>query len=234
MFAIEIIKELGLSNVEATVYYTLARAGPSSAGELISSTHLHKATMYVTLAGLQSRGLVSTILRGKVKTWQATDPEILLKQLKEREVKLKSILSELHPVKKVVTFAKVLDGKEGIKMLFRDLLNYHEYYHLLPGVEMERILGTFFYQFQTLKRKNHIKSKALISESFRKRASVKAAYSEVRYLDQSYESPVGTLIFGENIAIIVWSTLTVLMLENSDAAKSYRKYFETLWKIAKL
>ena len=47
------------------------------------------------------------------------------------------------------------------------------------------------------------------------------------------KSSAVTNIYGNKIAIIVWSEPPeAVIIENKDAAESYRSYFEVLWKAA--
>lgn len=229
----DVLERAGLSNAEAKIYAALSRYGPVKAGAIITATGMHKATVYLTLASLQKKGLVSFIIQGKAAVWQASNPAMLVQQMKECEELIQKILPKLMPAKKEKITATIFEGKEGIKMVLREVLQSEEYCHILPGVQMAQILGNFFHQFQNLKKKRHIRSYALLSENFRAKKTVKQATGEFRYLHPSYESPVSTIIYGNKIAIILWTAKIVLVIESSDAAIAYNKYFNVLWKMAK-
>ncbi len=233
MDVISVLEKAGLTRSNATVYSTLSRLGPTTVGAIISRTKLHKATVYLALSSLLKQGLVSFISKGKVKMWQATHPTVILESLKEREEQLKEILPLLNPVKEDVSFATVFEGKEGLKKLFREILNEKMYYHLLPGVKLPELLGSFFYQFQNMKKKKNIHARIIASETQRMKQGIKDTSGEFRYLPESYNSPISTIIYGKKIAIISWKETIVFLLESEETAMAYKKYFQTLWMIAK-
>ncbi|MEK6937840.1 MAG: hypothetical protein AABX04_02230, partial [Nanoarchaeota archaeon] len=58
--------------------------------------------------------------------------------------------------------------------------------------------------------------------------------TEYRYVDKEVKSNVVTNIYGDKIAIIVWSeNPEAIIIENAEAAKSYKNYFEFMWKYSK-
>ena len=58
--------------------------------------------------------------------------------------------------------------------------------------------------------------------------------TNVRYFDLKTKSPVSTNIYGDKIAIIIWSkNPEAVVIKNKLAAKAYKEYFEELWKSAK-
>lgn len=233
---IQPLKETGLTEVEANVYLALLEKGPSSTGVIIKKTGFHKATVYQTLERLQEKGIVSYIIEGKIKIFQAINPHILLEQLKEKEENLKSILPELlqkSRLAKEKVKAEIYYGKKGIISVYRDILNYKEYLNLGAGIPIVEILGAFFYQFQKIKNKKRIKSKILVSEKIKGTKIIKDIVGEYRYLPKEFEGPTNTVIYGNKIAIIVWSDMIAFVLESKEANKVYRKYFDVLWEKAK-
>lgn len=230
------LKDIGLTEVEANVYLALLEKGPSSTGVIIKKTGFHKATVYQTLERLQEKGIVSYIVRGKIKIFQAVNPNILLEQLKEKEENLKNILPELlqkTQLAKEKIRAEIYHGKKGIISVYRDVLNYKDYLNLGAGIPIVEILGDFFYQFQKIKKQKRIKAKILVSEKIKGTKITKEIVGEYKYLPKEFEGPTNTIIYGNKIAIIVWSDLIAFILESKETNKVYRKYFDVLWKIAK-
>lgn len=233
---IQPLKDMGLTEVETNVYLALLEKGPSPTGIIIKKTGFHKATIYQTLERLQEKGIVSYIIEGKIKIFQAVNPNILLEQLKEKEENFKTILPELLQ-KSLATKerirAEIYHGKKGIISVYRNILNYKEYLNLGAGIPIVEILGAFFYQFQKIKRKKRIKAKVLVSEKIKGTSIAREITGEYRYLPKEFEGPTNTIIYGNKIAIIAWPDLIAFVLESKETNKVYRKYFEVLWKIAK-
>jgi len=58
--------------------------------------------------------------------------------------------------------------------------------------------------------------------------------SEFRYYDDISESPAVTNIYGDKVAIIIWTeNPEAIIIENAAVAKAYKSYFDILWKNGK-
>lgn len=53
-----------------------------------------------------------------------------------------------------------------------------------------------------------------------------------RYVSEEFFNPTPTIVYGNKAVIMVWEPPTIVMIENSELADSYRKHFEMLWHIA--
>ena len=80
-----ILEELGLSTAEAKIYLALLELGQSKTGKIIDITHLQSSTVYHVMGSLIEKGLVSFIIKGKVKYYQAEPPESFLLFLEEKK-----------------------------------------------------------------------------------------------------------------------------------------------------
>lgn len=231
------LQNCGLSEAEAKVYLALLEIGSTTTGNIIAKTHLHKATVYLILDKLQGKGLVGFIIKDNVKHFQAVSPNSLFNILKERVTNFEKVLPELLQKEKLGTSrinAKILIGKKAIISVYRDILNYKEYFTYGAGIPIIEILGPFYYQFQKEKQRLKIKSRILVSEKIRNTKIPKTIYGNFKYLPKEFEGPANTLIYGNKLIIIIWAEEpTAFVLESKEAVNVYKKYFEVLWKIAK-
>ena len=229
------LKDIGLTEVETHLYLALLENSPCLAGLLIKKTGFHKATIYQTLERLKEKGLVSSIKEGKHQLFQAKNPQIFLEKLKENEENLIKILPDLLNkirTKKKIS-AEIFKGKEGIKTVYRDILSSKEYFNIGAGVPIKEVLDYYFDQIQIIKKQRKIKAKLLISESRRNTEFIKSLVGEFKYLPKEFEAPINTVIYGNKIAVILWSDLIAFVIESEQASKAYRKYFQVLWNFAK-
>src|SRR3989344_4432090 len=196
---IETLKDLGLTEVETRTYLALLENTPCTAGIIIKKTGFHKATVYQTL-----------------------------KRLKEKEDNLNKILPELlsKGQNKGKVSAEIFKGKEGIKTVYREILESKEYLMIGAGIPIKEVLGDYFEQIQLIKKQRKIKAKLLISENRRGTDFEKSLVGEHKYLPKEFEGPVNTLIYGKKIAIILWVDLIAFVLEGEQASNAYRKYFQ--------
>ena len=77
-----------------------------------------------------------------------------------------------------------------------------------------------------------------ILDFFAKRKKDKQAripFAEIRYLPEKYSGPAATNIYGDKVAIILWSKENPLaiVIKNKEIAESYKKFFELMWRISK-
>jgi hypothetical protein len=62
----------------------------------------------------------------------------------------------------------------------------------------------------------------------------KMHYTEARYLPAAFESKISTDICGDRVVLIFWEhPISAVVIDNSSIAKTYKNYFEILWKHAK-
>lgn len=93
---------LGLSDKEARVYLAALQLGPSPIQEIAEHSGVNRATTYVLIEDLSSRGLVSTTMQENRRVFIAEAPDHLLlilqqqrQELERRERQLTSLLPKL-------------------------------------------------------------------------------------------------------------------------------------------
>ena len=229
------LEKLGLSKNEIKVYLELNSQGSMKAGRIAKLTHMDRSSSYNALKLLLEKGLVSYVSIGKIKWFQAVSPNRLLEYVKEQEEDLKEIIPELnvsHKAKKVEGQVRLFKGLKGVKAVFLDIARTGKdnYVFGSEGQFSER-MEDFAYQFDILKKENKIKTKMIIRKGKKEHDS---KTSEYRYLPNVDESSAVTNIYGDKIAIIIWTDEPeAVIIENAAAAKAYKSYFEIMWKSAK-
>jgi len=230
------LEETGLSEGEIKVYIALVKLGSVPVNKIKEETNLHRTTIYDFLEKLINKGLVSYVIKNNVNYYQATKPIKLLDFVKEKEENIRGIIPEiekLSQIKREEIRVEVLKGVEGFKTLLNDILRTGK--ELLAfGVEeslFQEKFPTLLEQYFKKEEKLGIKERVLTSEKTKfifKRKSIK-----YRYVPDEFFSPTTTNIYGNKVVMIIWEPLTIVMIENSGLADSYKKHFEMLWKISK-
>ncbi len=230
-----VLEHLGFSPNEIKVYLALNDHGSTKAGRIAKIANIDRSSCYETLRHLLRKGLVSHVTIGKIKWFQATGPRMLLDFVKNQEQELQSILPELHArhkSAKVEGQVRLFKGIKGVKAIFLDIIRTGKN-NCVFGSEGQfgQRMPEFVNQFERLKKENNILTKTIIRSS---RKEVNTKNSEYRYLEEVEGSPAVTNIYGNKIAIMVWTDEPEgIVIENPSAAKSYQSYFNVLWKIAK-
>jgi len=236
------LEEIGLSKNEAKVYLTLLEIGLSTGGQVAEKSRVHRTNVYDAIERLIEKGLVSYILKGKTRYFEATDPSNLMGILKEKEEKLKNIMPRLLLNKKLSkkTEVSVSEGVVAARNALMNSLNYKEpiFIYGVPK-EVPEVLGGFFLErFQRERVKAKIFEKVIYNEDAVKRISQlkKIPYCEVKALPKGFDSPMSTNICGDEVFFGLFSRdpCLIIKIKSKDVANIYRKYFEVMWeKIAK-
>ena len=230
----KVLENLGFSPNEIKVYLTLNDHGSNKAGKISRIARIDRSSCYNSLKSLIEKGLVSYVMIGKVKWFQATGPKVLLQYLQQQEEDVKEILPELHArhkASKIEGQVRLFKGVKGVKAIFLDIARTGlDNFVFGSEGQFSKVMPEFALQFDRLKKENNVHTKMIIRKG---RRELDTKTSEHRYLEVE-ESPAVTNIYGDKIAIIIWTTEPEgIIIENKAAAKAYKSYFDVLWKTAK-
>ncbi|MBN2421522.1 hypothetical protein JXB27_04555 [Candidatus Woesearchaeota archaeon] len=228
------LEDAGLTKNEAKVYSALIDLGPSRAGLLTRKTGIHRRNVYDAIEMLIQKGLVSYIKENNVRLYSAVSPTRFIEILKEKETNLASIIPEME---KKMSFAaekkqtNFFRGKQAIKSIFDDQIKEGKEILIIGACPFAKdIVKYYFPRYDNERKRKKIKVKAL----FTSKADCKIPLSEVKYLPKEMDSPSATNIYGNKVAIILWTEEPVaILIDQKEIADSYRSYFELLWKTAK-
>tara|TARA_Y100000034_G_scaffold77886_1_gene93646 strand:- start:1236 stop:1949 length:714 start_codon:yes stop_codon:yes gene_type:complete len=229
------LEKIGFSPNEIKVYLALNRNGSTKAGKISKLASIDRSSAYNSLKILQEKGMVSYVLIGQVKWFQVTGPQRILDYIKEQEEDVKKILpklKEIHKSKRVEGQVRLFKGLKGIRTIFYDIIREGKD-NIVFGSEgqLSERMPEFTLQFIRMKKEKKIKTRSLIRKG---RKDLDMATSETKYAPSISESPAVTNIYGDKIAIIIWTDEPEgIIIENPSAAKAYRSYFEFMWKHSK-
>jgi sugar-specific transcriptional regulator TrmB len=231
----KVLENLGFSQNEIKVYLTLNDHGSTKAGRIAKLAHIDRSSGYNALKTLVDKGLVSYVLIGKVKWFQATGPKRLLEYLHEQEEDVKEIIPELHARHKAAKIegqVRMFKGIKGIKSIFLDMVRTGKDNFVFGSEgQLGERMPEFAKQLDRLKKENKIHTKLIIRKG---RKELDSKTTEYRYLENASPSSAVTNIYGDKIAIIIWTDEPEgIIIENSAAAKAYKSYFDFMWENAK-
>lgn len=229
------LEKIGFSPNEIKVYLTLNRNGSTKAGKISKLAKIDRSSAYNSLKLLQEKGLVSYVHIGQVKWFQVTGPNRILDYIKEQEKDVREILPELqaaHKTQKIEGQVRLFKGAKGVRSVFLDMIRTGEDNFVFgsEGQFSER-MPEFAFQFDRMKREKNLHTKNLIRKD---REELDKKTSEHKYAPGIAESPAVTNIYGDKIAIIIWTDEPeAIIIENAAAAKAYKSYFDFMWKHGK-
>ena len=233
----EKLQKLGLNLSEAKVYLALLQLGPSKAGKISKNAQLNRTTTYDSLETLIKKGLVSFVISANRKIFTAVPPKKFLEIIEETEKTAQELLPELDSLRnksKETEEANIFKGKKGIKSILNDILKHKEYIAFGSSGKFLDTMKHDFIIFQKRKKELKIKSRVILSEKVRYNDFVKKSYGNFKFIDDKYSSPIATYVYGNKVAVIVWSEIPIATVINDrEVADSFRNYFEIIWQEAK-
>ena len=235
---LNILKQSGLTTNEAKVYQTLLEIGPSLAGQISRKSGLHRRTVYDTTEMLIKKGLIGYILKNNRRLFEAASPNVFLDIIKEKENNIQSILPDM-----LLTYQKTKEkqetnfykGKQGLKTVFEDQIETKQEILVMGASTLAYdILKYYFKWFDENRRKQNIKTKIIFNHKT-KQENLKIPLSEIKYLPDKYTSPLAINIYGNKVAIILWSKENpiAIVIKNNEISQGYKNYFKLMCKTAK-
>jgi len=234
----EVLQELGFSKNEAIVYLALLSLGSSTAGKVAEQCKLHRTNVYDALERLSEKGIVSHMIKDNTKIFEATDPNHLKQLLDEKKMHLEAVLPQLLLDKQIAakTSAHVYEGTKALRAVLFDMLRHNETIctYGIPKIVPE-ITKPFIDQFHMQRIKKKIIMKHLYNENAKERIAHlnTLQYTEAKYLPEKFNTPVTTLVCGNETIIVNWDKpITFILIENKALADAYKNYFEILYSNA--
>jgi len=146
------LKSLDLSDIEAKLYLTLLKGGPTSVRDLAATIDIKRTTAYFYIDQLVEKGLIMKLVKGSKKVLAANEPENLktlvdekLKKAQEVQQEFPDILKQLatsmqHTEHVANSEIKNYQGRNGVKALYLEALKSKE---LRSLVNIGEILSAF-------------------------------------------------------------------------------------------
>jgi len=240
------LMKFGLNKNESRVYYALLNKKEATASELLKSSNLHRNIIYDNLERLIEKGLVSFVIDKKVKRFVAEDPKTILGFLNSKKNKIDTqintankIIPDINKIlskREVTQKTTVLRGKDGIKKVILDILDYNVYWSIGITNESTEFLGYHFWKnFDVKKINKKIKDYLLFNSNFINiNDVVNPKYSNVRMLPKELDQVTEIYLYGDTVAITVYSLHPLaIVIKDSNIFKTFKKHFDFLWKLSK-
>ncbi|MFA6429069.1 MAG: helix-turn-helix domain-containing protein [Patescibacteria group bacterium] len=126
----KLLKSLGFSESESTIYLTSLELGPSPVQDIAKKAHVSRVTTYAVIETLADRGLMSSVEKGKKRLFVAESPERLVSfvtsRVKEMESTLKEVTASIDELKLIQRgekpIVKMFEGADAIKAIEADVV----------------------------------------------------------------------------------------------------------------
>ncbi|MFZ2225858.1 MAG: helix-turn-helix domain-containing protein [Candidatus Moraniibacteriota bacterium] len=120
------LKNLDLSANEAKVYLAALELGETSVERLSKKSGVKRTTVYLAVESLGKKGLISHYKRKRKSIYYAENPKKIKNKLEEKMEAVDRLMPQLLSITNLIDKKPVIrffDGEEGIKEVFRDLVN---------------------------------------------------------------------------------------------------------------
>jgi|SRR3989344_3859482 len=233
----ETLQELGLNKRESICYTALLELGSSTVGAICKKTSIPSSKIYEILNKLIRKGLVSYVIRGKVKHYQASNPTVLLNYIEERKKKIERILPELLSKQKLAKkqSVEIFEGQKALFSLFLDLIQDakpKELYLIFSiNEENKDEKSNLFFRSLTLKRKDKgLDTRLLKNIKYYK----KEKHTKLKLKYTKFNLPQGITIFRTYVIILSWIDFPIaIKIESEIFSSQLKDFFLELWNVAK-
>jgi len=243
------LKNLGLSEKEATVYLASLELGSSTIQEIAKKSQISRSTTYEVIESLMKKGLMCALTKGKKRYFAAERPDKLLtlidikqKELEGRRKELRAILPELRELTKLSRErpkVRFYEGKQGIKRIQEDILKTKN----LGSIEEFVPLDDAYQLFpahprdhrREMDKRINVPEKVIYTSKKGVILPRKKGPIETRFIPiEKFPFHTEITIYGDKVALVSFGRKLIgVIIESEDIANTLRCMFNLLWKALK-
>jgi|SRR3989344_5276802 len=234
----DVLKEYGLSDNEVKIYLTILKIGESTVQKIAKNSEIVRTTTYNILESLQHKGLISFVVKEKIKHFQAADPRVIPEILEEKRKRIKEILPELLAITETIKDkpkVMVYEGTRGIKTILEDVLHSKQILHYGDINSLQMNLKYIFPQFIAKRISRKIPIKIVCKREDAHKELIKNAKKEKRefvFVQKKFVFKSSVFIFNDKVAILCLQEEPFygIIIQNEDFYETQKSIFELLWK----
>lgn len=237
---------IGLTSGEARVFLSLLKLGSAKVGHIVKDSHVSYSKVYNVLDRLSSKGLVSHIILGNVRYYNAVEPYRLEEYIKskEQEVRkqLKTANKAIPELVKVANrnrqndMAEIFMGDKGIRtayeILLRDATSKDILYYFYPFEGYHPIASPFYSRLYLFQKQKKVQQRGIATHDFKKSKHYAEISKGVKMKFVDFPLPATMDIFKDKLLIISWENVTGILISSKEIAGHFRNYFNSIWKLA--
>lgn len=233
----ELLSQLGLQYKEDDIYLACLELGMASVQEIAIKSGVKRTTVYDVLANLGKKGLIGQTIKGKKRLFYAEEPEKLLKLLDEKKARLEEampLLKSFYNTAGDKPKIRYYDGKEGIKEVYRDTLNYSGELVAFVTENIINDLGQDFAdEYREKRTKNKISVRVIGPDTeniVNYRNTNKDEMRKIRLVPHArFPFSIEMNIYGNKVAFMSFKESMGVIIESNEIANNLRSLFELSW-----
>lgn len=242
---IEGLVALDLTAGEARVYLSLLRLGPSKVGAIVRESRVSYSKVYDVLERLGNKGLVSHVLIGKVRHFNAAEPYRLRDYIRKKE---ESLQDEKEAADRLIpgllkyagagrrNSAEIFIGLKGIRTAYEILLQDAKKGDILryfyPFDDYHEVASPFYSRLHLFQKQKRLDERGIGTADFKKSKH----YRELKDVNMRFVLfPLpGTMdIFGDKMLMVSWENTAGILVSSKEITDHFTQYFDSVWKVAK-
>lgn len=236
---IEILKQAGLTELQAKIYLYLIKHGQSTPSQIATGLNEGRTTIYSATQRLEALGIISQKDKGKISAYVPNHPSILerlaeqrlraiARQAKNLEANLPALINfynEHQNEPGTTTFY----GQEGIKMIWDKVIATKAPYYFVRSRYDEIADHDALEDFKKARVEANIISEDITPSEFTSNTnkdSQKWLLTRTLLPPDEYDSPVEIDIFGDNVAFLNYAKNGMsTLIESPEIADAMRQFF---------
>jgi len=246
---IKVLKELGLTDTQVSLYLTSLKSGILSVLELSKLTKINRQQIYEQAEKMVELGLYDVTRKLRRKYIPASPDKLIeinknkisnLQVVADKLLDISAILKEINTNKKDEVITRYYEGYEKIKEAYEQELAQSKNTEILSLAGSIDEIFKYFPQDYWDKwnrefAKHNSKTRMLVhySEAAKSFAKYDKEYKvETKYLSD-FPLKVNIDVFNNVVLVVSYVDELAIWIESNIVAQSYRILFEMLWKQAK-
>jgi sugar-specific transcriptional regulator TrmB len=235
----ENLAKLGFSPSERTIYLHLVKTGNSYPKKISAETGINRTNVYEALDRLISKGVISFIIKNKLRWFEAKSSNSLISLIDEKEEEIKKTKSlMLYDIKQMKLLsnnstleANIFTGKKGLRMIFEEILEKQKPIYLMASqLQFEDLFGPYFELWHKKRIALGITQRSIFSNKFKQKLKTRRLL-KYKFVNDKFMSPTTTIIYDDTCIFIQWSKEPVaIKINNKEIVKSHTNYFNMIWE----
>ena len=236
----EILKKAGLSDNEAKVYLACLELGTTTVLKINRQTGIKRATIYLTLDSLLSKGLVKKVPKKTTTLYAAEEPKKIAYKLEESLRDFNELLPVFEAKLKRTDKPKITyyEGKDALwDLIINEIFPAETIYFSSTSVkEITKVYPTIFdiWREKFLPHKNSEKILDIVGNE---KEDLDYAYSEAampytKFLPAGKKFYTDIIVADNRLFIISYKNLFAIGIESADIVKSFKTIVELAWQSA--
>lgn len=235
----QFLAQFDLTGKKADVYLAVLELGSGTVIEIARKSEIKRTTVYDILLDLEKSGLIYQTTKVNKRLFVAEDPEKLKKRLEEKERVLSEMLPQLrslYNIKGIKPKIKFYEGKEGLRQVYADTLNYNGEILAFASEDVVKTLGMEWANDYLQKRvKKEIRVRIILpkTELIEKEFNLKdqkQLRSSKLVNPKKYPFSIEINIYGhQKVALMSAREEMGIIIEGKEIYNTLKLIFELLW-----